>query len=94
VVHYGNIASGNQVIKHGATRDRLRRELEVLYFEIEATGLMPDFPCLVIHGICDYADSHKNKIWQRYAAATAAAFAKGLLSVMSSDAIIQEKPIP
>lgn len=94
VIHYGNIASGNQVIKHGATRDRLRRELKVLCFEMEAAGLMPDFPCLVIRGICDYADSHKNKIWQGYAAATAAAFAKGLLSVVSSDAVLQEKPVP
>ena len=34
-----------------------------------------------IRGICDYADSHKNKKWQPYAAATAAAYAKELLSV-------------
>lgn len=40
---------------------------------------MDSFPCLVIRGICDYADSHKNKIWQPYAAATAAAYAKELL---------------
>ena len=94
-IHYGNIASGNQVIKHGATRDRLRQKHMVLCFEMEAAGLMPDFPCLVIRGICDYADSHKNKTWQGYAAATAAAFAKELLSVaISPDNILQEKPIP
>ena len=82
IVHYGLIASGNQVMKHGCTRDRLARELGILCFEMEAAGLMDNFPCLVIRGICDYADSHKNKQWQRYAAATAAAYAKELLSVI------------
>jgi nucleoside phosphorylase len=47
---------------------------------MEAAGLMNNFPCAVIRGICDYADSHKNKLWQPYAAATAAAYAKYLLS--------------
>jgi hypothetical protein len=41
--------------------------------------LMDSFPCVVIRGICDYADSHKNKRWQPYAAVTAAAYAKELL---------------
>lgn len=44
-IHYGNIASGNQVIRHGAMRERLRKELDVLCFEMEAAGLMLDFPC-------------------------------------------------
>ena len=51
-------------------------------FEMEAAGLMNDFSCLVIRGICDYADSHKNKKWQPYAAAMAAACAKEILSVI------------
>jgi hypothetical protein len=46
---------------------------------MEAAGLMDGFPCLVIRGICDYADSHKSKNWQRYSAAAAAAYAKELL---------------
>ena len=82
VIHYGLIASGYQGIKHGGTRDKLGRELGILCFEMEAAGLMDNFPCLVIRGICDYADSHKNKQWQGYAAATAAAYAKELLSVI------------
>ena len=45
---------------------------------MEAAGL-DDFQCLVIRGICDYADSHKNKIWQPHAAAAATAYAKDLL---------------
>lgn len=82
-IHYGLIASGNQVIRHGMTRDRLAEEFDVLCFEMEAAGLMDNFPCLVIRGICDYADSHKNKVWQGYASATAAGYAKDLLSVVS-----------
>jgi hypothetical protein len=46
---------------------------------MEAAGVMDEYPCVVVRGICDYANSHKNKGWQNYAAATAAAYAKGLL---------------
>ncbi|PWY68509.1 purine and uridine phosphorylase [Aspergillus sclerotioniger CBS 115572] len=82
VIHYGLIASGNQVMKEGVTRDRLSRELGIFCFEMEAAGLMDHFPCLVIRGICDYSDTHKNKQWQEYAAATAAAYARELLYVI------------
>jgi nucleoside phosphorylase len=81
-VHYGNIASGDEVIKDGPTRDRIAREEGILCFEMEAAGLMDSFPCVVIRGVCDYADSHKNKRWQPYAAMTAACYAKELLGVL------------
>lgn len=85
IIHYGTIASGNVVMKHGVTRDSWSQDLGgVLCFEMEAAGLMNSLPCLVIRGICDYADSHKNKTWQPYAAATAAACAKDLLSFIPS----------
>jgi nucleoside phosphorylase len=86
-IHHGLIASGNQVMKHGVTRDRLRNQLNVLCFEMEAAGLMDNFPCLVIRGICDYADSHKNERWQKYAAATAAAYAKELLYIIPTNEV-------
>jgi nucleoside phosphorylase len=83
VLHFGTIGSGNQVIKDGATRDRISAEIGgILCYEMEAAGLMNVFPSLVIRGICDYADSHKNKRWQQYAAATAAACAKELLHLV------------
>ncbi len=82
-IHYGVIASGDQVMKDGVTRDRISRELDVLCFEMEAAGLADNFPCLVVRGISDYADSHKNKGWQGYAAAVAAAYAKELLYIIS-----------
>ncbi|KAJ5642527.1 hypothetical protein N7490_006527 [Penicillium lividum] len=82
VIHYGLIASANQVVKDSRRRDQLAQDLGVYCIEMEAAGLMNDFPCLVIRGICDYADSHKNKKWQGYAAAVAAAYAKELLLVV------------
>ncbi|KAL8708015.1 MAG: hypothetical protein Q9225_007664 [Loekoesia sp. 1 TL-2023] len=92
-IHYGTIASGNQVIKDGAVRDRLQKDLGALCVEMEAAGLMNNFPCIIIRGICDYADSHKNDLWQKYAATTAAAFAKELLFHVSRGKTLDEKPI-
>jgi nucleoside phosphorylase len=86
-IFYGNIASGNSVMKNALKRDALAKRDSVICIEMEAAGLMDSFPCLVIRGICDYADSHKNKKWQPYAAAAAAAYAKELLSSISSEAV-------
>ncbi|KAJ3481732.1 hypothetical protein NLG97_g7751 [Lecanicillium saksenae] len=91
VVHYGAIASGNQVMRNGIARDIVAQQLNVICFEMEAAGFMDILPCLPIRGICDYSDSHKNKKWQRYAAATAAAYARELLEILpvaNSDASI------
>lgn len=82
VVHYGLIASGNKVIKNATLRDQLRDRHNIICFEMEAAGLLNTLPVAVIRGISDYADSYKNDKWQPYAAATAAAYAKGLLKVI------------
>ena len=82
IVHYGSIASGNQVIKHARTRDRLARQHDIICFEMEAAGLMDHLPCLVIRGISDYCDTYKHKQFQGYAALAAAAYAKELLSII------------
>ncbi|KAF3389686.1 Kinesin light chain 2 [Talaromyces pinophilus] len=81
-VHYGLIASGDQVIKDSETRDSLAQQLGILCFEMEAAGLMNQLPTLVIRGIYDYCNTHKQKQWQGYAALTAAAYARLLLSVV------------
>jgi nucleoside phosphorylase len=60
-IHYGLIASANQLMKGALVRDKLAAEKDVLCFETEAAGLMNHFPCLVIRGICDYSDTHENK---------------------------------
>jgi nucleoside phosphorylase len=88
-VHYGVIASGNKLVKDAAERDLILRESgeDCICLEMEAAGLMNSFPCLVIRGICDYADSHKNDGWQKYAAATAAAYAKEFLGFVDNQDI-------
>jgi nucleoside phosphorylase len=86
-IYYGTIGSSNMVIKDSVTREQLKKDLGLLCVEMEAAGLMDHFPCLVIRGICDYADSHKNKQWQPYAAATAAAYAKELLSIIPAQEV-------
>ncbi|KAF2158558.1 hypothetical protein M409DRAFT_38178, partial [Zasmidium cellare ATCC 36951] len=83
-VHYGIIASGNVLVKRSQTRDAVLDSLATehihpICFEMEAAGLMNTFPCLVIRGLCDYADELKNDVWQKYAALVAAAYAKDLL---------------
>jgi nucleoside phosphorylase len=91
-VHYGIIASGNSVIKHAGVRDTLRDKLGAMCVEMEAAGLMDGFPCLVIRGICDYADSFKNDAWHRYAATTAAAYAKEFLLYISPQQLHESQP--
>ncbi|OAQ62928.1 ankyrin repeat domain-containing protein [Pochonia chlamydosporia 170] len=92
-IHYGIIASANQLMKDATIRDKLAKEKAVLCFEMEAAGIMNPFPCVVIRGICDYADSHKNKEWQGYAAMVAAAYAKDLLSRIPPNKVEAEKKI-
>jgi nucleoside phosphorylase len=87
VVHYGTIGSGNQVMKNGIRRDEEAARHGLLCFETEAAGLMNTFPCIVIRGISDYADSHKNGQWKDYAAATAAAYAKELLRFIAPEVV-------
>ncbi|GMF75401.1 unnamed protein product [Aspergillus oryzae] len=89
-LHHGIVASGSSVIKHGWTREQLRMQTGALCFETEAAGLMLDFPCIVIRGICDYSDSHKNKQWQGYAALAAASYTKELLGYLPKGQVSQE----
>ncbi|KAF4426243.1 Ankyrin repeat domain-containing protein 50 [Colletotrichum fructicola] len=88
-IHYGTIASGNLVIKDGAFRDQMTQQLgsDVLCYEMEAAALMNNFPCLVIRGICDYADTHKNDRWQNYAAIVAAAYTRELLEAIEVNGV-------
>ncbi|KAH8663322.1 hypothetical protein BGZ61DRAFT_485097 [Ilyonectria robusta] len=93
MIHYGPIASANRLMKDARSRDKLAAEKGVLCFEMEAAGLMNNFPCLVIRGICDYADSHKNKEWQGFAAMAAAAYARDLLHQIPPNKIESERRI-
>jgi nucleoside phosphorylase len=92
-IHYGTIGSANVVVKNPVVRDELKRDMSILCVETEAAGLMDNFPCLVIRGICDYADSHKNKRWQPYAAAVASAYMKELLMVIPVTQVVQTQNV-
>lgn len=93
VVHYGTIASGNTVVRDAVLRDRLSRDYRALCVEMEAAALMNEFPCLVVRGISDYADGGKNDEWQKYAALTAAAYTKELLSCLPVSQVGETQPI-
>ena len=79
-VHIGLVASRDKVMKSAAERDRLSKEEGVIAFDMEGAGVWDELPCIIVKGVCDYADSHKNKKWQPFAAATAASATKALLS--------------
>ncbi|KAB8232617.1 uncharacterized protein BDW43DRAFT_300948 [Aspergillus alliaceus] len=64
MIHYGLIASGNQLMKDASIHDK---------FAVEKAN---HFSCLVIRGIGDYLDAHENNQWQGYAAMVAALMQK------------------
>lgn len=87
-IHYGLIASGDRVMRSAVKRNEVIRNVgDILCFEMEAAGLMTEFSCIVIRGISDYADSHKNDAWQHFAAAAAAACTKELLSYLDPQVV-------
>lgn len=83
-IHIGRIGCGDTVMKSGTHRDMVAKHDEVIAFEMEGVGVWDSFPTLIIKGVCDYADSHKNKQWQYYAAATAATCTKAFLNRWTS----------
>ncbi|KAH8671224.1 ankyrin repeat protein [Xylariales sp. PMI_506] len=85
-VHRGTIASGELVVRDALLRDQLVG-VGLLCFETEAAGALCDFPCLVVRGISDYCDSHKNDQWHGYASAAAAAYARQLFFHLPIDEV-------
>lgn len=66
-------------MKCGEVRDRIAQRDGVIAFEMEGAGIWDELPCFIVKGVCDYADSHKPKLWQKYAAATASSTIKAML---------------
>lgn len=66
-------------MRSGKRRDQIAAEASAIAFEMEGAGIWDELPCIVTKSACDYADSHKNKGWQNYTAATAASVAKAVL---------------
>jgi nucleoside phosphorylase len=90
-LHYGLIGSSNLLLKEPRLRDRLRDEYKIRAIEMEGSGIASatwmsgNVGYLLIRGICDYCDSHKNDVWQGYAAAVAAAYARALIESIPTD---------
>ena len=86
-VFLGTIGSADRVLKNPILRDALRDKYGVKAIEMEGSGVADatwqlERGYLVVRGICDYCDSKKNDVWQEYAAAVAAAYARGLLGTL------------
>lgn len=78
-VHLGRFGSVDVIMKSGLDRDRIAVADNLIAFDMEGAGIWEHYPTIVVKGACDYADGHKNKRWQNYAAATAAACLKTFL---------------
>ncbi|EEA25824.1 hypothetical protein PMAA_069170 [Talaromyces marneffei ATCC 18224] len=81
-IHIGALGSGDTVMKSGEHRDKLAKAAKIMGFEMEGAGVCDNLRCIIIKGISDYADSHKSKMWQQYAAATAASCCKAFLEIL------------
>ncbi|OJJ51876.1 hypothetical protein ASPSYDRAFT_96073 [Aspergillus sydowii CBS 593.65] len=78
-MHIGTVASADTVMKSAQRRDEIARKEKILAFEMEGAGVWDNISCIIIKGVCGYADSHKSEAWQAYAAATGASAAKAFL---------------
>ncbi|OJJ97629.1 hypothetical protein ASPACDRAFT_1858372 [Aspergillus aculeatus ATCC 16872] len=89
----GDIGCTDLVMRCGEDRDRFAAEQAVIGFEMEGAGVELYLPAsvVVVKGVCDYADSHKEKRWQPYAALSAACCAKALLAGVAGESQGLEK---
>ena len=87
-IFLGRIASADVVQASPTMRDRIRDEQKVLAFEMEGYGfsfgaMHRQLNFIVVRGVCDYANPHKNRAsedqWQRYAANIAAAYTLAII---------------
>ena len=92
-IHYGLIGSSRRVLNNARRRDRISAQTGIICYEHDAAGLMLHSPCLLIRGISDYCDSHKNRVWRGYASIVAAAYAKDLLKHINPRQLEQEAKI-
>lgn len=95
-VFMGVIASANKLLKNPLKRDALRDKFNVKAVEMEGSGVADaawthEKGYLVVRGICDYCDEHKNDEWQDYAAIVAAAYTRSLLESMPSLRVYRER---
>ncbi|KAL3478490.1 hypothetical protein BJX99DRAFT_256387 [Aspergillus californicus] len=90
-LHFGSLASGDTVMKSARHRDKLSSKTQIIGFEMEGAGVCDSLSCLIIKGVCDYADYHKNKEWQDYAAAAATSCTRALLELYECKSLVGRK---
>ncbi|KAL7789822.1 hypothetical protein V8C37DRAFT_417738 [Trichoderma ceciliae] len=81
-IFFGRFGSGDKEFSSGTDRDRLAQEHGIMALEMEGAGAWEELSCVIVKGVSDYGDGHKTKHWrkwQKFAAATAASVARGLV---------------
>jgi nucleoside phosphorylase len=86
-VHRGAIASADALQKNPTRRDYLRERFHARAIEMEGSGVqtaawLQGKDAMIIRGICDYCDKHKNDDWQAYASLAAAAYARAMIETL------------
>ena len=86
-IHQGPIGCANTVLKSAKIRGTLKKIFRIKAVEMESSGIAEAAwqhgkGYFIVRGICDFANDDKNKVWQPYAAAAAAAFARELIETM------------
>lgn len=85
-VHFGKTISETWVLERSTILNGLEIDftIDMLCIEQRAAYFRTTVPYLLISGICDYGDSHKNETWQDLATANAVACAKGIVEYIPS----------
>ncbi|KAK2601614.1 hypothetical protein QQS21_004849 [Conoideocrella luteorostrata] len=78
-IHVGTMASADIVMRASPEFVTQLKDRNVLGIDMEGGGVYRATDCIVIKGVVDYADTHKNKIFADYAAASAASVALAFL---------------
>jgi nucleoside phosphorylase len=87
MVHYGPIGSGGKLLRDPGERNRLAKRYGLVGFDMEGDGVadstyLQGVNWFMVRGVSDYGDDHKNDVWRRYAAMTAAAYVRALLGLL------------
>jgi nucleoside phosphorylase len=87
LVHVGNIASGDTLVKDPVMRDQIRDRFKARAIEMEAVGLRDAVwsragELVVVRGIVDYCDGFKSDNWHLMAATKAASVTYLLFSTL------------
>ncbi|KAH7152006.1 nucleoside phosphorylase domain-containing protein [Dactylonectria estremocensis] len=78
-VFVGRFGSGDTVLTSGEKRNTIAKRQGVMAFKMEGARVWDEIPCIIAKGVCDYTDSHKNDLWQDFAAAPAAGVTMALI---------------